>query len=216
MKQNCFGCNENMQILLYLDFAGSVERLSTESHLSPSPSICLIDLWRLSPPPSLSPLFSILIPPPPPSSSRRTVRDTHVLHGYKRFVALHLFPSLHAFPLLPCPPSWRTTGNQLGGFSRPCAKNIFGACYLDQANIRNRSLFFCKICFLIRSCFNLLWVTLAFNVNSTLPPCLAFVLESCRNSQYYKYMNEQIGNYDEYFDNRLFVKVIFLMGSQND
>ena len=59
-------------------------------------------------------------------------------------------------------------------------------------------------------------MTLAFNVNSALPPCLAFVLESCRNSQYYKYMNEQIGNYDEYFDNRLFVKVIFLMGSQTD
>lgn len=147
------------------------------------------------PPPSVSLIFDISLlllryllsspssplPSLPPSSSRRTVRDTHVLHGYKRFVALHLFPSLHAFPLLPCPPSCRTTGsNSVSRFSRPRAKNIFGACYLDQANIRDRSLF-CVICFLICSCFNLLSMTLVFNINSTLPPCLAFVLESCRD-----------------------------------
>lgn len=49
-------------------------------------SICPVDLWHLSPPSASSLLHLHLLP-----SSRRTVRDTHVLHAFRRFVALPLF-----------------------------------------------------------------------------------------------------------------------------
>lgn len=73
--------------------------------------IVIITFWRLGlcmkfflssclPPPSVSLIWHLLIhllsspspsSPPLPPSSRRTVRDTHVLHGYTRFVSISLW-----------------------------------------------------------------------------------------------------------------------------